>query len=60
MFLPYIHKGEATMNSIVYLLKYFGIVFTDGDWLNDWLTYLPPAVADAAQVIGQWIAPLFN
>ena len=48
------------MNDIINLLRYFGIVFADGDPANDWLTHLPVEIAEAAYVIGQWIAPLFN
>ncbi len=43
---------------IVYFLKYLAVVLLDGDYLNDWLTWLPPGIADAAQVIGQWIASM--
>lgn len=48
------------MDELIALLRYFGVVFVEGDWLNDWLTWLPDEIAQAAVVIGQWIAPIFN
>ena len=39
------------------LVQYFEAIQEDGDWLNDWLTYMPKKVHDLAWQIGQVIAP---
>ncbi len=41
---------------LLYLMKYLAVVLLDGDYLNDWLTWLPSSVAPSIQVVGEWIA----
>lgn len=44
------------MNALIPLLKYFAVVLTDGDWMNDWITHLPLEIHDCTQQLGHWIA----
>lgn len=34
------------------LREYFGIVVSDGDWLNDWLTHLPEFLRPIVAMVG--------
>lgn len=42
------------------LLRYFAAVVIDGDWLNDWLTYLPEAIQPDIIEMGKAIADMFG
>lgn len=56
LFMPYLAAKASDLLDVIELIKYFAFVISEGDWLNDWLTHLPPTIADAAQVIGYWLA----
>ena len=57
-FLPYLANKD--LGDLIDLLRYFSAVLQDGDYLNDWLTHLPPTLADATLVIGTWLSSLLN
>jgi hypothetical protein len=58
IFLVYILAGVEGLQDLIDLIKYFAFTISEGDYLNDWLTHLPPDLADAARVIGEWLANL--
>lgn len=59
-YLAFIVALYGDLLDLVDLARYFAIVITDGDHLNDWLTHMPPQLADAAEVLGYWVAAILH
>ena len=57
MYLPFLtlHPGAG---DLIDLARYFAIVITDGDYLNDWLTHLPTELAPHVQEVGWFVASI--
>jgi TP901 family phage tail tape measure protein len=47
---------DAIADGLRSFANYIGLVVEDGDYLNDWLTNLPPAVQPAAEALGRFVA----
>ena len=45
---------------LLHFTRYMLIVLTDGDWANDWLTHLDPAIQPAVMQVGEWISTLIG
>jgi len=48
------------MDLLLNLLRYFSFVVADGDYLNDWLTHLPPVMEPSVIEMGKAIATIFG
>jgi hypothetical protein len=55
MFIPFLKVFNAYDLQVYAFIRYIAHCLCDGDWMNDWLTYLPVEIADAAMIIGEWI-----
>ena len=54
-FLPFVTQ-YSDLGDLIDMARYFAIVITDGDWLNDWLTHLPTELAPHVIEVGKFIA----
>ncbi len=46
----------AWTHDIGALALYWAFAQTEGDWRNDWVTWLPDGIQDDAELIGAWLA----
>lgn len=46
------------ITNLLALVHYIAAVLTDGDYLNDWLQHMAPAIQPAVELFGRIIARL--